>query len=166
MLPETQIQEELSRAYVKAVAANIGCDVTKPETDYDSVDVLLRKRVEAGRIKKPMIEAQIKSTTTAIVRNGKFTFPLPVKNYNDLREFSVNPRILIVLLLPADRRKWVVQYPGALLVKQCAYWTSLCGFGETANTSTISVPLTTERIFDASNLEHMFRIASSGEELR
>ena len=87
--PNAQM-EHLSLAYVRAVAANAGYQVTRPEMDYDSVDGLLMS--DFGR--RPRVEFQAKATARDLVRDGYVHYPLSVKNYDDLRIEAISPRIL------------------------------------------------------------------------
>jgi hypothetical protein len=53
---------------------------------------------------------------------------LPIHQYNRLREQRVqNPRILVVMQLPADPAEWLHHSEEALVARECAYWVSLRG---------------------------------------
>ena len=41
------------------------------------------------------------------MRENHVAFPLPVKNFNELRLNSMLPRLLVVFLLPADPGLWL-----------------------------------------------------------
>ena len=44
-----------------------------------------------------------------LLGKGTSSFPLPVKNYDDLRLEAINPRILIVLVMPDSIDEWINQ---------------------------------------------------------
>lgn len=58
MMPNVQM-EQLSLVHIRAVAADGGCQVTRPEVDDDSVDGVLM--ASFGR--RPRIDFQAKATT-------------------------------------------------------------------------------------------------------
>ena len=123
-MPRSHRQEALSRAYVRAVAAQAGLTVS-----------------DVG----PQLDLQLKSTTGAIVGTTSLTYDLPVLNYDDLREHDEkSARILIVLVMPEDEANWLAQSPEELALRHCAWWLSLKGSPPTTATTTVrvSIPLT------------------------
>lgn len=138
-------------AYIDAVATNAGFQVTPPTVDNDSVDGIL-----IGNFgKRPRIEFQAKATSRDILRPDGLHFPLPLKNYNDLRIEAINPRILIVLLMPEDINKWLQQTDQELLLRHCAYWKSLKDEQATPNESSVTVQLPLSNIFSSAQLLEM-----------
>ena len=97
--------ELLSLAYIRAVAAKTGYDVTRPELDIDSVD----GTIVSSYGRRPRIDFQAKATYQNVARSDSIHFPLPVKNYDDLRSDTRTPRILIVLLMPRNNADWLAQ---------------------------------------------------------
>ena len=74
---------------------------------------------------------------------GRFSFPLPVHQYNRLR--SVNRAaglLLVVLRLPPNPEEWLAMTDESLVAKRCAYWVSLHGAPESTNagTQTVYIP--------------------------
>ena len=105
----------MSLSYIHAVAARAGFELMEPRIDIDSVDGLLKSTT--GR--RPQIDFQAKATSQPLLHAQTLIFPLPIKNYNDLRAETINPRILIVVALPMDEaeakvlidfggRNWIV----------------------------------------------------------
>src|SRR6266496_1205713 len=76
------IKERLSIAYVTAVAARAGCQISKLEIDKQSIDATVRP--VSGR--KVLIDLQLKATSVERIKDGSLVFELPVKNYDDLRD--------------------------------------------------------------------------------
>ena len=160
MTPNWQM-EQLSLAYIRTVAAKAGFQVTRPELDIDSVDGVLM----ANFGQRPRVDFQAKSTTRNVLRDEALHFPLPLKNYNDLRADTRTPRILIVLLMPDDDARWVTQSEEELCLRHCAYWLSLESHTATANTSNITVQIPTANIFSVDQLITLMGKADRGESL-
>lgn len=156
-----QQMEQLSLAYIRAVAANLGYQVTRPEPDVDSIDGILL--ASFGR--RPRIDFQAKATTQDILRGRELHFELPVKNYNELRAETRTPRMLIVLTMPKDQSDWLNQTQNELCLRRCAYWLSLEGWPSTSNQHTITVEIPVSNTFDSSQLKDLMEKAETGEAL-
>ena len=107
MLSEQNIEAELSYAYLHAVATRGGfsCSYTNRHLDDVGVDAQVN---EDGRFLAPdavhssfALHVQLKATRVAPVeRASKFSFSLPLRQYNRLRESRLaSARILIVLIV-------------------------------------------------------------------
>ncbi|MCK8787366.1 DUF4365 domain-containing protein [Roseomonas sp. NAR14] len=108
------IKERLSIAYVTAVAARAGCQISKCDIDKQSIDVTIRPIL--GR--KISIDFQLKATSIDCFSNDMISFDLPVKNYDDLRDpHCTAPHYLIILVLDSDDNAWLVNDEEALLIK-------------------------------------------------
>lgn len=146
-------KDHFSRAVVRAVAATAGVSATVPEHDQDSVDMTFAASDAATPGAK--LDAQLKCSHNIDHDGEAFSFPLAVKNYDDLRwpeDTLYVPRILIVVHVPPDPGDWLVSEPEKMTLKRCAYWVSLAGAGPTENTSTVSVSIPTEQVFDPAAL--------------
>ena len=150
-----------SLSYIKAVASHAGFQVVEPKVDHDSVDGILM--ADFGR--RPRIEFQAKATAREVVPGDDISFALPVKNYEDLRLAAINPRILIVLLMPKLDQDWIDQTADELCLRRCAYWTSLVGHPTTANTSSVTVHVPMVNVFSSSGLTDMMQKAEQGGDL-
>lgn len=160
MTPNLQM-EQLSLAYIRAVAASVGYQVTRPEPDVDSVDGVLM--ASFGR--RPRIEFQAKATTQDILQGDELRFPLPIKNYNDLRADTRTPRVLIVLLMPGQQSDWMEQTSSELCLRRCAYWLSLENWQSTSNSGTFTVPIPVINVFESHKLVDLMQKAERGEPL-
>ena len=160
MTPNMQM-EQLSLAYVRAVAAKAGFQVTRPEPDVDSVDGVLMSTL--GR--RPRVDFQAKATARDVLLNGTIHFPLPVKNYNELRADTLTPRILIVLLMPSDDARWVAQSEEELCLRHCAHWLCLEKRPATTNTSNITIQIPTSNILSVDQLNALMAKVDRGESL-
>jgi Domain of unknown function (DUF4365) len=155
------LKERFSLAYIHAVAARAGFELLEPRIDIDSVDGILRST--SGR--RPQIDFQAKATSQPLLQSQGLTFPLPIKNYHDLRAETINPRILIVVVLPADEGDWMAQDEDKMVLRRCGYWVSLRGLSETANVASVSVELPRTQIFDTKQLQDMMARAAIGPEI-
>ena len=157
MTPNLQM-EQRSLAVVRAVAADAGYQVVIPEPDVDSVDGVLM--ASFGR--RPRIEFQAKATAQDIKLGDSLRFPLPIKNYDELRLASWAPRILVVALMPDASELWLSQTDDELCMHSGVYWVSLAGEPEKPNTSSVTVPIPTANVLDRAQLEAMMIRAEAG----
>ena len=148
-----QMKSRFSIACIEAVAAQAGYQVVESKVDNDSIDGTILSN--SGR--RNHIEFQAKATARDIARNGEIRYPLPIKNYNDLRRETVNPRILIVMLMPNAPDDWIEQTDDALCVRHCVYWTSIRGARDSANKYSVTVYLPMANVFDKDQLVRMMR---------
>ena len=152
-------KERFSLSYIQAVATRAGYVVEETRVDRDSVDGILL--ADFGR--RPRIEFQAKATSRDVVSGNNIHFPLSLKNYNDLRLDAINPRILIVLLMPQQVQEWVNQTDEELCLRHCAYWLSLEGRPETQNISNITVQVPLANRFDIEQLNDMMEKTATGD---
>ena len=160
MTPNMQM-EQFSLAYVRAVAAAGGYQVTRPEPDIDSVDGVLM----SGLGRRPRIDFQAKATSQDLLQSGTIHFPLPIKNYDDLRAETRTPRMLIVMRGPGEDTDWLSQTDAELCLYHCAYWLSLAGRPSVQNTSSVTVHIPTANIFDRAQLDGLMNRANEGSPL-
>jgi len=92
-------------------------------------------------------------------------FPLPVKNYNDLRADTRTPRILIVVLIPGDSSQWLNQSHDELCLRNCGYWISLDGQQPRRNTRSVTIDIPATNIFSSEQLADLMRKAERGDSL-
>jgi len=150
-----QQKEQFSIAYVRAVAAAAGVNIYKPEVDDDSVDIGFCTRIVRERMQRPKLEAQLKCTVGVAEDEVEFRFPLKVKNYNDLRDDDIVPRLLILVVVPAEVDGWLHQTPEQMVLRKSAYWVRLTGLPETTNTTTVTVPVPKNQLFDVTALRRL-----------
>ena len=160
MTPNLQM-EQFSLAYIRAVVASAGYQMVRPEPDTDSLDGILMSDFGS----RPRIEFQAKATARDIVRSGNLHFPLRIKNYNELRNSTRIPRILIVVLMPWDPNQWVNQTEEELCLRRCGYWVSLEGRSTVTNTTNITVRLPLSNVFNGAQLHALMNKVERGEAL-
>jgi Domain of unknown function (DUF4365) len=160
---ENEQKQQLSVAYVHAVAAVGGYTCQVEIVDDDSVDVVIGA---TGRVhhqavlRSPRLAVQLKATSTRRPGAKHLTFPLKRKNYQDLRERSLIPRILMVLVLPGNPREWIEMTEECMISRRCAYWISLLGMPERDNASSVSVRLPRSQRFDVEQLQELMQRVS------
>ena len=169
MLTDNQVKEQLCIAYVNAVAAicNFACEFTR--IDMDSVDVTITcngNLAPDSTIRSPEIKLQLKATENLQLHGNKYySFPLPIKNYNDLRANNLTPRLLVVLKLPNARCRWLSHGAQDLVMRKCAYWLSLKGMADSGNATSVTVHLPSGNIFSPDTLKDLMIKVSKEESL-
>jgi hypothetical protein len=165
MLTQSHQQEALSRAYVQAIAARAGMTFSLPSNDY-GIDLTLNEiEVRGARWGESghKLDVQAKSTTKAHVRKTGIKYNMEVQAYEDLRVLQTGcPRILVLLVLPQDERKWCEQTEDKLVLRRCAYWLSLRGLPRTSNRKTVQVAIPKTQVFSAAALRAMMKRIKAG----
>lgn len=163
---QTWRMEQFSYAYVQAVAAAAGVSVSKPSVDDDSVDLTLLRRTVGTRRRSPRLDLQVKATYADRLTADRLPYDLSVKNYDDLRDTALAvPRILVVVLIPANVEEWVGHTEDQLALFRCGYWASLRGMPEVANSSTRTVHLQRQSLFNVQGLDTIFARLADGLDL-
>lgn len=166
MLTENRIKEELNLAYVLSIAASKKFSTEITRVDSDSVDATIRYNgylSEDSILHSPEIKLQLKATSNANIVGNEIVFPLPIKNYNDLRLPSMSPRLLVVMCLPDNSNDWLSHSTEELIIKKCCHYLNLNGFPESENSTsvTVKIPLTNE--FSPNKIEELMISASKQE---
>ncbi|NUN47669.1 MAG: DUF4365 domain-containing protein [Candidatus Brocadiae bacterium] len=163
MLTDNDIKEQLSYAYLHAVAAHAGCSCERRQVDRESVDATVR----GGRMSSPgvmlqfpTIDVQLKAHACAPISGSSFSYSLRKKNYEDLPAKSMSPRILVVLILPEGLDECLKIDVDQLLLKRAAYWTCLTGAPASANATAISIKVPTHNLMSPSALMSLMEKAS------
>ena len=150
--------EQLSIAYVRAVAAQAGWNVV--DNIYPprkNIDGMLMS--EIGN--RPIIEYQLKSTADDIMRDDGLHFRLDIEEYDNLRIADpAVPRILIVMWMPKNKAERLNQTHDELCMRHCCYWVSLEDEPPTQNVSSITVTVPVNNIFDSSQLDKLWSLIS------
>ncbi len=122
-MPNETRAEFISRAYVYAVAARAGVNVTKPEFDFGVDFIFTRIGKETYGLRDMLyipLTCQLKSSKDCEYRGDEIYYVLEAKNYKDLVRSSSS--ILILLWLPAEIDKWIAQSENSLHLFKCAYF--------------------------------------------
>lgn len=164
MTPNQQ-KEELSKAYLSAVAAAAGFAIGNWSQDQGCVDASIKSAsaVGAGHLLGGSIDVQMKASARQdILFQEHVTWTLSKGHYDNLRAARTSPLILMVLVLPEEVAEWVHQEDEHLLLRHCAYWLSLTGRPPLVGQDNITVRLPRTQRFSPSSLRMMLEQASAG----
>jgi len=158
LLALTDIEDVLSEVYVSAIAARSGYTFSKPNLDRDSVDLT----ISAGGRQRPKLDLQLKGTINLDASADLMPFSLKLKNYNDLRESTQVPRILVVVRLPKEADQWLSVSPGEMVLRHCAYWLSLrdAPVADVETAKTVYIP--SKNRFDIEGLQALMDQSRTG----
>jgi hypothetical protein len=167
VLPTNQQKEDLSRAYVRAIAGRAGVLCAEPRQDY-GLDLFLRgvvsgehRHLDSGF----QIDLQLKSTTRAEVRETQVAYDLEIRAYEMLRRATPIPSLLVLLVLPEDEIAWLTQTEEQLSLRTCAYWLSLRDAPSTTNEATIRVLLPRLNVFSVKAVQLLMDRLRKGDPL-
>ncbi|MDO6537411.1 DUF4365 domain-containing protein [Alteromonas stellipolaris] len=160
-MDENQKKDLFSRAFIKAIAAQLGFRSSIPDIDDDSVDLILQGRGFSSGIRNPQIEVQLKCTSQNNGSDEHLKFVLPIKNYNDLRgDGLLCPRYLFVLVVPNDVGEWMLHESNYTTIMHCCYWISLMDYPDTLNTTNITIDIPKENLLTSDSLFSLMKLAS------
>lgn len=161
-------KEQFSYAHIYAIASAAGYSfqLAPRPLDYDGIDAIIAGRDETNLIRYPRLELQVKSTSAEIISTDSIRFPLAIKNYDELRvEQLQTPRILVLVLLPANLENWTQQSEQEICLRQAAYWISLQGYPSSQNQTTITISIPRQNILNVDALRGLMRRVAAGERL-
>ena len=101
---------------------------------------------------RPSIALQLKATINLNCTEGIYRFPLKIRNYNQLRGVNQTPRLLVVLEMPRDETQWLTITNEELILRRRACWISLKGCEEIDNTTSTTVLIPKDNVFDVDSL--------------
>lgn len=142
-------KQEISFAYIKAIAATVGYAVDPKHyfMDHAGIDISIGVPGEVSNFLSPSIDAQVKCTSRQVLKNNNISYQLDGKTFNRLAHpRSKRPQILIIILVPEDTVSWIAhgRYPHRIstLIRASAYWLSLKGETQTEQrTKTVKIPV-------------------------
>ena len=164
---------ELSYAYLHAIAASAGisCKVTDRHDDGIGIDAQLRckeKFAADSFLTQFAVDVQLKATAQDVTyRQGRFSYPLDLKNYDELRAKDCGaPQLLVVLFLPQDEIDWLSHSVESLICRKCAYWLSLRGAGASQNDTSQTVYIPDSHGLSTANLRNLMTRFSRQEDVK
>ncbi len=161
----THSMELFSVNYFCAIVSAAGYTYNNPVIDNESVDIQINGRIKDEVYTTQRLEVQLKATKTAKINNNSFSFPLKIKNYDDLRDLNCyTPKILIVLLLPNNQQDWLYSNKNFCLLNYGMYWADLRGMLPTQNDNTVSIHINCNNIFNIETVRLMMHsLARTGD---
>jgi len=166
-LPENDIKEELSYAYVHTLSARAGFSCDRPGKDRQSMDVVVSSEgpvCDDYQFHQAQLGLQLKATACDPPVSDHISFPLPINNYDDLRRLNVIPRLLAVFLMPLDTGQWLLhEVEQHLSSRRCAYYLNLYGSPAVSNQTNRTVYIPRQNILTVESLTGLMAQASRGE---
>jgi len=160
-MDNNQRKELFSRAYVGALAAQVGFRSAIPDVDDDSVDLILKGRGFSAGIRNPQLEVQLKCTAKSEGCDDFFKYQLSIKNYNDLRgDNLLCPRYLFVLAVPTETTCWLSHEKDHTKLMHCCYWMSLSDLPDSYNETTVTLNIPKTNLLTAKSLFKLMESAS------
>lgn len=143
-IPEAQAKEWVSLAYLQAICAQAGLNMSDCAWD-DGIDLYIgaSKACNLGNIRNQRIALQLKSTTRWRVQGTAVSYQLDVKAYNDLRAQSTCDQYLVLYTLPQQRAMWIEHASDHTRLSHTAFYLSLTGRPAVAarHRTTVTIPL-------------------------
>jgi hypothetical protein len=164
-MDENEQKQQLSIAYLHTVASAAGFACQAADVDNDSVDQTLVARGWVHKnalLRSPKIDVQLKSIAREPLTSTdrSFTFRLNLKNYDELRHPAMVPRLLVVLLLPRQRRLWLEQDDERMVSRYAAYYVSLSGMPDSVQRGKVPVTVPRRNLLSVDNLRRLMAQAS------
>ncbi len=173
MITTQHIEEDLSKAYIQAVAAKAGVNLGIRDRSHDytvdgtfhQVQSINGDRAESGH----GIDFQLKASKNVIVGSEDVRYDLDADTYNYLVRRSNRARtrsiILILLALHEVQDNWLALSEEELAIRKCCYWTRLSG-AVTGNASTRRVQIPRSQQFTPATLVKLLEQVELGADLR
>lgn len=146
-------KEQISVAFVHAIATRAHCTIASWNVDKDGVDVSLKRG-------SPQVDLQLKCTQRPLRPDGGFTYDLDVATYDKLRaEDRSAPGYLVVVLVPPAIEDWMVQAADELLLRCSGLYACIQDRPVASAAKTTAIHLPTEQVFDELAIEIMMDFA-------
>lgn len=152
-MTENQQKEEISKAYLHAIAARCGYKLANWTQDDDCMDVTLCAPgvLGQGQIADPKLDLQLKCTSNPQalrLAENALAHQLTAERYEKLRRRAATPKLLVVLLLPEARDEWITHSGESLILRRCAYYMVMTGKDPlTPDTKSTYVKIPLDQIF-------------------
>lgn len=165
MTPEQQ-KEELSKAYIAAVAARCGYALGTWSQDQGGLDITIGASsvVGSGHLAAPKIDLQLKCTADlrrVKERHVSWQFDTAAKHDRLVCPRSI-PMLLVVMILPKNPEKWLVHSVDKLVMRRCAFYKKMTHLPKaTVARPTVQVPF--ENLFSPQALQQLMEQVSKGE---
>lgn len=172
-IPNTDIESELSYAYLHSVASHAGmtCTLSTRLVDSMRIDASIRAKglfAQESILRDIALDIQLKATVASpVTNNSRISYHFRgIDAYDNLRDpLLAVPKILVVLFLPEKQNEWLTWTPENLCLKKCAWWVSLKGAAGTKNSDGVTVYLPEGQYFNCDALKDIVCKLSKQEEL-
>jgi len=166
-LTEQHKAEALSQAYVHAVAARAGANVSTRVYDYGidgsfhEIININGRRMESGIT----IHCQLKASKNWTLDNTNIIYDLEAKTYNDLIIMKGKqhiPCVLILLCLPQNPDEWLEMCEEYLQLRKCCYWIHVKANTPTSNRRKVRISIPRNQRFTPDALITLFNQIKGG----
>jgi hypothetical protein len=143
-------KEQISRAYLHAVATAAGYTIADWNVDKDGVDATLKSH-------GVYVDLQLKCTQSPVSVSAGYSFQLDTATYDKLRSRDRSaPGYLALMIVPANVGKWLTHVPHRLILECHAYFARIQDRTDAATGATKAITLNSSDALDAAALRHMF----------
>ncbi|MFC9085474.1 DUF4365 domain-containing protein [Nocardiopsis dassonvillei] len=153
--PATWQQEQISQAYVLAVATQANATIASWNVDKDGVDVTIKRDHR-------LVELQLKCTyDPQVLTDGKtHTFNLDIPTYDKLRDkYRTAPGYLALVVVPRNITDWLLHQPDSILLRCSGYYSQIQDLPEAKGSKYKTVHLPDTQRLDTAGLDIMFEFA-------
>ncbi|MGW0632156.1 DUF4365 domain-containing protein [Streptomyces sp. NPDC002758] len=153
--PGTWQQEQISLAYLSAVATRIGATSAQWNVDKDGVDVTLQYNLID-------VAFQMKCTYAPILLGDgeTYAFDLDIRTYDLLRARNRSSAgFLGLVVVPQDLDAWLTQDDESLLMRCKGYYARIQNLPAVSNKGTTRIHLPKKQRLDQAGLEGVFSYA-------
>jgi len=172
MLTIQHVEEDLSKAYVQALAARarISLHFTSGH-DYSVDGHFSHLHIINGHIKESgfQLDFQLKASKNIIAEKETIKYDLDAETFNYLVTRLQSPKavpfILIVLELPKNEDDWLFINEEELILRKCCYWY-LPGTDMTLNNSTKRIEIPRQNLLTPEVINELLEKITKGVELK
>ena len=162
-------QEDLSFAYISAVAAKAGYNCGRPSGHDYGIDLEIGDLAQIGQRRVDLghrLHIQAKASHNCIIPDDDrcILYDLKIDAYNMLiLEDRGTPAILVLYYMPSDEDGWLSVYEEYTTLKHCGYWISLRGMPASTNKVTQRIRIPKEQMFTDSSLKSIMDRIKGGD---
>ncbi len=168
-LTRQHTQEDLSLAYISAVAAKAGYNCGRPSGHDYGIDLEIGDVAQIGQRRVDLgyrLHIQAKASRNFIISDDDkcILYDLKIAAYNMLiLEDRGTPAILVLYCMPSDEDDWLSVYEEYTILKHCGYWISLRWMPASTNKETQRIEIPKGQMFTDSSLKSLMdRIKGGG----
>ncbi|QNA74176.1 DUF4365 domain-containing protein [Streptomyces sp. So13.3] len=146
-------QEQVSLAYVAALATRGGYTLGKWEVDKDGVDLSVKRADGLA------FELQMKCTYSPKMSSHgtSYSYDLDIPTYDKLRAHTRTAvGFLGLVIVPRDIEEWMIHDERELTMRCSGYWAKIQDAPPVENTSSKAIHLPTTQRIDLPGFEEMF----------
>ncbi len=159
------LKERMAHAVLEIIAARAGCEVLQPSTDYTSIDACVKPMSGTPGFQ---IDVQIKGSSSLSGTKTEIKFPLPKKNFDDLRTTDlILPRMLIVTELADSCENWLKCTNKSIRFNKSIFWVDLYGRPASSNSTNVTISIPRTNVLTADKLANLmltgFKNARNGK---